>query len=111
MTQIGAFTRTPQGFAGHLRTLSLDVELCLVPVTPDADNAPDYRIHLGTDDTGPEVGAGWKRTGERAGAYVSLVLDDPALPQPIHANLFQSGSDGRDHHLLWNRLSLRHARD
>jgi uncharacterized protein (DUF736 family) len=111
MTQIGTFTRMPEGFVGQLRTLSLDVELCLVPAAGDAENAPDYRIHLGTDDQGPEVGAGWKRTGERAGAYVSLVLDDPALPQPIHANLFQSGSDGQDHHLLWNRLSLRHARD
>ena len=45
------------------------------------------------DGDGPEIGAGWKRTGEKAGEYVSLVIDDPALAQPIRANLFQSGDD------------------
>ena len=43
--------------------------------------------------------------GERAGAYVSLLIDDPALPHAINANLFQSNRDGQDHHLLWNRAS------
>ncbi len=46
------------GYSGHIRTLSLDAELALVPAEPsDAENAPDYRIHLGDED-GPEVGAG-----------------------------------------------------
>lgn len=111
MTQIGHLTRTADGFAGTIRTLTLDIALCLVPVHSDAENAPDYRLHLGSDDQGPDVGAGWKRTGERAGAYVSLVIDDPAMPRPIHANLFQSAADGRDHHLLWNRASRRRAQD
>lgn len=47
----------------------------------DAEYAPDYRVHLGDADAGPEVGAGWKRTGEKAGTYLSLVLDDPMLAQ------------------------------
>ena len=47
------------------------------------------------DGDGPEVGAGWKRTGEKAGDYVSLLLDDPALTQPIRANLFQSDDEER----------------
>lgn len=111
MTQIGTFVRTVDGFQGRLTTLSLDVELCLVPANAgDAGNAPDYRIHLGADGQGPEVGAAWKRTGERAGAYVSLHIDDPALAQPISANLFQSGRDCPDHHLLWNRAARREPR-
>lgn len=111
MTQIGHFTRTPDGFQGHLRTLSLDVDLCIVAADPsDTENAPDYRIHRGTDDEGPEVGAGWKRTGERAGAYVSLHIDDPVLAQPISANLFRSSDDGAEHHLLWNRAPRREPR-
>ena len=74
MTQIGQFNRTEHGYTGHLRTLSLDLELVLAPAEhPDAEHPPDYRILLG-DDEGPEVGAGWKRTGERAGDYVSLLL-------------------------------------
>jgi uncharacterized protein (DUF736 family) len=107
MTQIGEFTRTPDGFVGRVHTLSLDVELRLVPAEIDAEKAPDYRVHLGADGEGPEVGAGWKRTGERAGPYVSLVLDDPSFAQPIHANLFQAGRDDGAFHLQWSPPSRR----
>ncbi|GBQ40411.1 DUF736 domain-containing protein [Komagataeibacter europaeus] len=104
MAQIGTFTRTADGFAGRLRTLALDVELTIVPATSsDAEHAPDYRVHLGDADAGPEIGAGWKRTGEKAGTYLALVLDDPMLAQPIRANLFQSDRQGRAFHLVWNR--------
>ena len=107
MTQIGTFTRTEHGFAGRLRTLSLDLELTLVPAdASDADNAPDFRVHAG-DENGPEVGGGWKRTGERAGEYISLQIDDPSFAQPIRANLFQSGSNRSAFHLLWTRPSRR----
>ncbi|MGE4305686.1 MAG: DUF736 domain-containing protein [Novosphingobium sp.] len=107
MTQIGQFTRTADGFTGHVRTLTLDAELTLVPTdASDAENAPDYRIHLGGDGDGPEVGAGWKRTGEKAGAYVSLLIDDPALIQPLRANLFQVDR-GKTFALLWNRPARR----
>lgn len=103
MAQIGTFTRTKDGFTGHLRTLALDVELTLVPTEhTDTENAPDYRIHVGDED-GPEVGAGWTRTGDKAGEYVSLQIDDPTFTQPIRANLFQSGSDRTAFHLLWTR--------
>lgn len=110
MTQIGRFTLTADGFHGRIETLSLSAELCLVPADADAENAPDYRIHLGADGEGLEVGAGWKRVGERAGAYVSLLIEDPALSHSINANLFQSSRDGQDHHLVWNRPSRRDAR-
>ena len=76
------------------------------PKSSDAENAPDYRVHLGDGD-GPEIGAGWKRTGEKAGEYVSLVIDDPALAQPIRANLFQSGDDKSAWVLNWNRPPKR----
>lgn len=107
MTQIGQFTHTADGFIGHVRTLILDTELTLVPTdASDAENAPDYRIHLGADGDGPEVGAGWKRTGEKAGAYVSLLIDDPAFIQPLRANLFQADR-GKTFALLWNRPARR----
>ncbi|MFX7747904.1 DUF736 family protein, partial [Acinetobacter baumannii] len=31
MAQIGQFTRTPSGYSGHIRTLSLDLDLTFVP--------------------------------------------------------------------------------
>jgi len=67
MPQIGEFTRNEIGLFRPHPHASLDVELTLVSAeASDAENTPDYRIHL-RDEDGPEVGAGWKRTGERAG--------------------------------------------
>jgi uncharacterized protein (DUF736 family) len=111
MTQIGEFKRTKSGYSGRIRTLTIDAELVLIPADhSDAENAPDYRILRG-DDEGPEIGAGWKRVGEKAGDYVSLQLDDPTFPQPIRANLFQSGDEKTAWSLHWNRPSKRNEQD
>ncbi len=112
MSLIGQFSRTKSGYSGRVRTLGLDAEVVLVPAEQsDAENAPDYRVHLGPDDDGPEVGAGWKRTGEKAGDYVSLQLDDPTFAHPIRANLFQSTDDKSAWGLHWNRPPKRGERD
>ena len=112
MPLIGQFTRTKDGYAGHIRTLVLDAELVLVPAEhSDTENAPDYRIHIGSDAEGPEVGAAWKRTGEKAGDYVSLQIDDPTLSHPLRANLFQSSDDKSAWGLHWNRPPKRGERD
>lgn len=111
MTQIGQFIRTPSGYSGRLRTLSLDLELSLVPVdTPARENAPAYRIHL-DDGDGPEVGAGWTHSGERAGRFISVLLDDPVFQQPIRARLFQSDEEGRSWGLHWTRPKKRDERE
>jgi len=111
MSQIGQFKREKTGFVGRLHTLFLYRDLTLIATErSDAENAPDYRIHLGDQD-GPEVGAGWKRTGERAGDYVSLLIDDPTFRQPIRANLFQSGDDETAWSLHWTRPAKRNERD
>jgi len=121
MPQIGQFTRGKSGFTGRIRTASLDVELALVPVgPPDADpqageqsrsqNAPDYRVHIEGED-GPEAGAGWKRTGERAGEFIVLVIDDPAFAQPIRANLFRDDHGGNAWSLHWSRPPKRDGKD
>ena len=111
MPQIGQFTRDDTGFAGRVHTLTLFRELTLVPAEhSDAENAPAYRVHDGDAD-GPEVGAAWTRTGEKAGEYLSVLLDDPALPQPIRANLFQSADGKSAWGLHWNRPPKRGERD
>lgn len=115
MPQIGTFTEAADGYVGRIHTFAHDREIDIVPAEPsDTENAPDYRIHLRHDEgveVGPEIGAGWKRTGERAGTFVALIIDDPALPQPIRANLFRDGADGASWSLHWNRVSKRDARD
>ena len=112
MSLIGHFSRTKSGYAGRVRTLAIDAELVLVPAEhSDAENAPDYRVYLGSADDGPEVGAGWKRTGEKAGDYVALQIDDPTFAHPIRANLFQSADDKSAWGLNWNRPPKRAERD
>jgi uncharacterized protein (DUF736 family) len=115
MSLIGQFNRTKSGYAGRVRTLVIDAELVLVPAEhSDAENAPDYRIHLGAGDggeVGPEVGAAWKRTGEKAGAYLAMQIDDPTFGHPIRANFFQSGDDTSAWGLNWNRPPKRAERD
>lgn len=103
---IGTFTATADGFAGRLSLLTLDVELTIVPAEhSDSENAPDYRVLAGPSDEAREVGAGWKRTGDKAGAYVAVQIDDPVFVQPLRANLFQSAGDA--HVLVWSRPSRR----
>lgn len=109
--QIGTFTCTAHGYAGRLTTITLDIAVSLVPAEPgDADKAPDWRVHLG-DDEGLEIGAGWNESGERAGDYVSLRLDDPCFAQPIRAALFRTGGDDATWALRWNRPQPRREQD
>ncbi|MBN9306954.1 MAG: hypothetical protein BGO82_05375 [Devosia sp. 67-54] len=111
MAQIGQFTRTQTGYSGRVRTLSLDLAVVLLPVdSTDVENAPDYRIRV-SDEDGVEIGAGWLQTGDRAGAYISIVLDDPTFTQPIRARLFQSDESGRDWGLHWTRQKKRDDQD
>ena len=104
MPQIGQFTREESHFVGRVHTLTLYREVSIVPAEPsDAENAPDYRIFHGADDAAPEIGAAWKRTGEKAGEYLSVLIDDPALPRPIRANLFRDGAEATSWSLHWSR--------
>lgn len=107
MSRIGHFTREAEGLVGSIQTLTLSCKLTLAPAeSSNAENAPDYRVHHGSAE-GPEIGAGWKRTGERAGDYIALVIDDPALAQPIRANLFRDDDAGTSWSLHWSRQTSR----
>ena len=105
MSQIGEFKRRQSGFSGRIHTLSLNLDVVFVEVAEsDAENAPDYRVHAGSED-GPAIGAGWKRSGEKAGEFVSVQIDDPTFAQPIRANLFQNDDDTDKKYwsLQWSR--------
>jgi uncharacterized protein (DUF736 family) len=104
MTQIGLFEATPNGFTGRISTVGLERDIRIVEGhQSDAHNAPDYRIVMGDEDEELEIGAAWKQVGKKAGTYLSIQIDDPLLPRPIRANLFQSSSDPTVHILIWKR--------
>ncbi|PBB90279.1 hypothetical protein CK215_23155 [Mesorhizobium sp. WSM3864] len=103
MLQIGEFTRQKTGYCGRIHTLSLNLDIAIVAAEAnDTENAPDYRVHAGNED-GPEIGAGWKRSSEKAGDFVSIQLDDPILAQPIRASLFRNDNDKTSWSLHWSR--------
>lgn len=108
--KIGTLIAVDGGFSGRLHTMTLDIDLTLVPADPsESENAPDYRVMAGEGDEAREVGAAWKHVGEKAGDYLSLQMDDPAFVQPLRANLFQDG--GNAHVLVWSRPSRRERAD
>ena len=104
------FEPTGDGYAGRLRLFGIDEAIVLAALDPaDADNAPDYRIHL-DDEDGPEVGGAWKRVGERAGDYIALEIDSPFFPSPFRPVLFRADDKGRTLSLSWTRLRSRDGR-
>ena len=52
-----------------------------------------------------EFGAAWKRKSER-GDFLSVAIDDPALPTTLNAALFPNGDTAT---LVWNRLKRKPA--
>jgi len=112
MPQIGEFTREESGFTGRIHTLTLFREITIVPVDPsDVENAPSYRVHHGADDNAPEIGAAWTESSEKAGEYLSLLIDDPSFAQPIRDRLFQHGADTTSWSLHWSRPQKRGERE
>lgn len=111
MIEIGRFTRTADGFAGTIQTLSLAARPHILAAEPsDKAKAPQWHIYLETA-AGPRIGAGWNHKNEAAGESIHLIIDAPELSVPIRARLVPSGDDETEHLLLWARRTWRGARE
>jgi uncharacterized protein (DUF736 family) len=109
MTEIGVFQKSETGYSGRIRTLLLDVAVVFVPTRTADGNTPAFRIHIG-DDSGPEIGAAWKETGQAAGDYLSCRLEDPMFGRRFRAGLFQSNGHDGSWSLRWSRPKSRRER-
>jgi uncharacterized protein (DUF736 family) len=81
--------------------LTINAKVRFVPNdNQDGDRAPAFHMLAGKS----ELGAAWRQrtSGENPREYLSVKLDDPSLPEPISAALFQ-GADGMDAKLIWSR--------
>jgi uncharacterized protein (DUF736 family) len=90
-------------YAGEITTLTLqrsNVEFR--PTGKTGDREPDYRIVQEHDGALVEFGAAWKRSSDRSGDFLSVMLDDPALPASLYAALFFSDRDSKAT-LVWQR--------
>ena len=99
MATIGSFTRIDDGFAGSVKTLTLNVKsVKFVPVESDNEKGPAFRILSGAT----EFGAAWKKTSRDQRDYHSVKLDDPSFPAPIYASLVETDTKG-EFALIWSR--------
>ena len=100
MPVIGIFTAAKDGYAGTIRTLSLNSKVeILANDRSEGDGAPEFRILAGPT----EIGAVWRKTKRGSDeTYLSVMLDDPCLPEPIWGVLLESADTGVAR-LLWRR--------
>jgi uncharacterized protein (DUF736 family) len=99
---IGNFTSTGTSYKGTIRTLTLATEAIFEPAEKRSDNSPDFRITNGET----EIGVAWKDTSEAGNAYLSVRLEDPALPASIFCALVKTGAE-HGHTLIWERKRRR----
>jgi uncharacterized protein (DUF736 family) len=98
MATIGTFARTDTGFAGSVKTLTLNVKAVkFTPAEGENENGPDFRVFAGAT----EFGAAWKKQSDKGNSYLSVKLDDPSFPAPIYASLVET--DTEDLALIWSR--------
>ena len=100
MPVIGTFSTAKDGYAGTIRTLTLNAKVSIVANDrKEGSAAPDFRILAGSS----EIGAAWRQTKQNSEeTYLRVKLDDPALPQPIWGALLEATEDGTAR-LLWRR--------
>ncbi len=101
MTIIGTFSKTADGYAGTIRTMTINVKAALVVHDKNGnDKAPDFKLVIGER----EFGAAWraKAKGEGGKPFLRVELDDPSFVAPIRAALFENGEEGKGA-LVWSR--------
>lgn len=102
---IGNFTydSDKDTYRGTITTLTAGrADVVIRPVRKGGEREPDYRVEHG-DGNSVELGAAWKRTSDKTGAFLSIVLDDPVLPTSINAALFHDKPPSNASRLVWTR--------
>ncbi|CAH0496435.1 hypothetical protein NVSP9465_01469 [Novosphingobium sp. CECT 9465] len=107
--QIGCFVRTKTGFVGRIRTISLDVQVRLVPTGAEpGGTAPDWQVYgvepADADTALWSVGAAWTHARKDGGSYLAVAIDCPTFARPLRAHLVPS-ADKADQHLLYRAPS------
>jgi uncharacterized protein (DUF736 family) len=104
MANIGTFTKAEDGaLNGTIKTLQLNTKAKFSPLDATSNGGPDYRIFAGN----VEIGAAWKKVSQQGGRpYVSVKLDDPSLPAPIFASLYEDDEAGK-FSMIWTRPQPR----
>ncbi|HEY1544966.1 MAG TPA: DUF736 domain-containing protein [Xanthobacteraceae bacterium] len=89
-------------YIGEIKTLTLQRgNVQFRSVKKNGAQEPDYRIVEDGVAGTVELGAAWKRTSKAGSEFLSVTLDDPALPKALSAALMLGQADGAI--LIWSR--------
>lgn len=104
MSIIGNFKHDAKAdtYTGDIVTLTFNqTEVQFKPNEKSGEKQPDYRLVGKTPHGTVEFGSAWKKTSEK-GEFLSVSIDDPALPGSLNAALFPA-EDGESATLRWTR--------
>ncbi len=94
-------------YTGEIRTLHIQRSgVVLRPLRKASEREPDYRVVQHADGGAIELGAAWRRRSDKGQDYLSVLLDDPTLSQPLSVALFP-GDDDRMAALIWTRTARK----
>ncbi|MTK11473.1 MAG: DUF736 domain-containing protein [Clostridiaceae bacterium] len=102
MSIIGTFYKNGDSFIGEIHTLQIDTPAVIRPIPEKAgqEKGPHYRVFNGA----AEIGVAWLRqTADEEREYLSVMIDDPSLTAPIHANFVPGGQEPGSYQLIWSR--------
>jgi len=108
MSIIGNFKHDAKAgtYTGDIVTLTFNrTDVQFKPNEKSGEKQPDYRIVGKTAHGNVEFGSAWKRTSEK-GEFLSVSIDDPALPGSLNAALF-TAEDGESATLRWTRQKAK----
>ena len=99
MPVIGVFAAVRDGYAGRIRTLTINSRVRIIATNRGGKGgAPDFRVIASE----AEIGVAWRVIKPNAdSSYLRVRLDDPALPQPIWAALLEFPTDGSIRLVWW----------
>jgi uncharacterized protein (DUF736 family) len=106
---IGKFRLDDGSYRGDITTLTVQrTNVVLRPTSKVGEREPDYRILQETGNGAVDLGAAWKRRSEGGRDFLSVVLDDPALPTSVNAALFLADHEDTAT-LVWQRPAKKAA--
>jgi uncharacterized protein (DUF736 family) len=107
---IGKFTTTDAGgYTGRIFNREWSgLDISIIPMPIKAGGGPNFLVLGSSEDLADqgavelELGAAWQKTSSKGRAYLSVKLDGPTLPSPVHCALIGEQQDG-SFGLVWNR--------
>jgi len=104
MANIGSFTKAADGsLNGFIRTLHLNTRAKFAPLSAGGNGGPDFRIFAGD----VEIGAAWNKPSQQGRPFISAKMDEPSLPAPIYANLYEDDDTPGQFSMIWKRARTR----